>query len=58
LKHVEERIQSADMRRDPSIENYEIALKAFIEKAKKDPSRKYLLIQSFACHGYHVGGFQ
>lgn len=46
------------MRRDPSIENYKIALSAFITKANNDPKRKYLLIQSFACHGYHVGGFQ
>ena len=30
------------MRKDPSLENYENILKAFVEKAKGNPSRKYL----------------
>jgi hypothetical protein len=42
LKKVEERINKAEMRRDPSIENYKEVLNAFVNKAKKDPSKKYL----------------
>ena len=42
LKHVENRIINANMRKDPSLENYENILKAFVEKAKGNPSRKYL----------------
>jgi hypothetical protein len=42
LKHVENRIINANMRKDPSLENYENSLKAFVEKAKGNPSRKYL----------------
>jgi hypothetical protein len=46
------------MRKDPSLANYRQAFNAFIEKAKKDPTKNYLQIQSFAGHGYHVAGFQ
>ena len=42
LKHVENRIINANMRKDPSLENYENSLAAFVNKAKGDPSRKYL----------------
>ena len=46
------------MRKDPSFANYLKALTAFISKAKNDSSKNYLQIQSFACHGYHIAGFQ
>ena len=46
------------MRRDPSILNYKEALREFILKAKTDPNKRYLQIQSFASHGFNVGGFQ
>ena len=42
LKHVENRIINANMRKDPSLENYRKSLDAFVNKAKGDPSRKYL----------------
>lgn len=46
------------MRKDPTLTNYMAIWKQFLEKAKNNPDKLYLLIQSFACHGYHVGGFQ
>ena len=46
------------MQIDPTIENYKKVFFAFVDKAKADPTKKYLQIQSFACHGYHVSGFQ
>ena len=42
LKHVENRIENANMRKDPSKENYEKSLDAFVTKAKKNPKIKYL----------------
>ena len=42
LKHIENRIINANMRKDPSRENYEKSLDAFVNKAKGDPSKRYL----------------
>ena len=42
LKHVETRIINANMRKNPSKENYEKSLDAFVNKAKGDPSKRYL----------------
>jgi hypothetical protein len=33
-------------------------LKAFVDKAKKNPDKNYLQIQSFSCHGYSIMGLQ
>jgi hypothetical protein len=33
-------------------------LKAFLDKAKKNPDKNYLQIQSFSCHGYSIMGLQ
>ena len=46
------------MRLDPTYENYVKVLDIFVGKAKGNPLKNYLQIQSFACHGYHRGGFQ
>lgn len=43
---------------EPSVEAYIAALKKFTDLAKSNPTKNYLQIQSFAGHGYHVGGFQ
>ena len=45
-------------RRDPTLKNYQEALKMFVEKAKLNPSKNYLQIQSFAGNGYSIMGFQ
>ena len=58
LKQVEERIEAASMRKEPTLANYMSILNKFIEKAKLNPNKNYLQIQSFCCHGYHVLGFQ
>ena len=42
LKHVEDRIINANMRKDPSRENYKNSLDAFVFKAKGDPKKNYL----------------
>ena len=42
LKQIENRIINANMRQDPSRKNYEKSLDAFVNKAKGNPSRKYL----------------
>ena len=57
LKQVEERIEAASMRKEPTLANYMSILSKFIEKAKLSPKKNYLQIQSFCCHGYHVLGF-
>ena len=46
------------MRKEPSLANYIAILKKLVETAKINPKKLYLQVQSFACHGYHVGGFQ
>ena len=46
------------MRKEPTLANYISILDKFIDKANKNPKKKYLQIQSFCCHGYNVLGFQ
>ena len=46
------------LRRDPTLKNYREALTAFVEKAKQNPNKNYLQIQSFACGGYSINGSQ
>ena len=46
------------MRKDPTLANYKGIVNKFMEKANLNPKKNYLLIQSFSCHGYHVGGYQ
>jgi hypothetical protein len=57
LDCVEVRITAASMRKDPTLANYSSIMTKFLEKAKQNPTKLYLQVQSFACHGYHVGGF-
>ena len=45
-------------RRDPTLKNYIEALKEFVGKAKLNPDKNHLQIQSFAAHGYNVMGSQ
>ena len=58
LEQIEESIEAASMREEPTLANYLSILKKLIEKAKLNPKKNYLQIQSFCCHGYHVLGFQ
>ena len=58
LERVEKRILAASMRKNPTLANYMSIMKKFIERATVNPKNNYLIIQSFSCHGYHVGGFQ
>ena len=46
------------MCKEPKLANYVEILKKLLESAKKNPKKNYLQVQSFSCHGYHVGGFQ
>ena len=46
------------MRKEPTLANYVEILNKLLETAKQNPKKNYLQIQSFSCHGYHVGGFQ
>ena len=46
------------MRKDPTLVNYKAIVNKFVEKANLNPKKNYLLIQSFSCHGYDVGGYQ
>ena len=55
---VEKRIEEAEMRKDPTLANYVAIMKKLVDTAKLNPKKLYLQIQSFSCHGYHVGGFQ
>ena len=45
-------------RKNPTLKNYQKALKKLVRKAKLHPDKNYLQIQSFAGHGYSVMGFQ
>ncbi len=45
-------------RRDPTLKNYEERLKAFVDKAKRNPSKDYLYIQSFSYQDYPIMGFR
>ena len=58
MELLAKRTVPASARRDPTIENFLKAMKEFVEKAKKNPGKDFLLIQVHASHGYHVGGFQ
>lgn len=55
---LSKRTVQASARKDPNLGNYKKALEDFVEEAKKNPTKKFLLIQIFASHGYHVDGFQ
>ena len=43
-------------RRDPTKLNYIEVLEEFVNKAKLNPNKNYLQIQSFCGHGYHITG--
>ena len=58
LELLAKRTVQASARRDPTIENFLKAMKEFINKAKTNPAKDFLLIQVHASHGYHVDGFQ
>ncbi len=58
LELLAKRTVQASARRDPTVENFKNSLKEFVEKAKKNPEKDFLLIQSYSSHGYHVGGSQ
>ncbi len=43
-------------RRDPTKLNYIEVLEEFVNKAKLNPNKNYLQIQSFCGYGYHITG--
>ena len=57
MELLSKRTVQASSRQDPTIENFEKAMQEFVEKAKLNPGKDFLLIQVFASHGFHVDGF-
>ena len=58
MTSLSQRTVQSKARRNPTLDNYKSALQDFVDKAKANPKKKYLFIQFFASHGYHVDGFQ
>ena len=58
MELLAKRTLPASARREPTIENFLKAMNEFVQKAKENPDKDFLLIQVHASHGYHVDGFQ
>ena len=52
------RINSAIIRRDPSLMDFMASMDEFVNECNNNPDKKFLLFQVFAGHGYHTAGFE
>ena len=55
---LNKRIVPVIKRRDPTLKEFEAAMEEFVKVCKANPEKDFLLLQVYACHGYHFAGFQ